>query len=1004
MPVFKQILKEGDLEKQGHGRGAFSWPIRYVEIKPGQLAYYKPNNKKQPLNILTLDQSVVIEFSSEGFEIKLPPKRDQSSNDRSYNFRVCRSTGDFQKEVNEWSHAIDLAIQGTNEKEIMRSICATQGGEASTRTLTGLRKISDGSKQRRRSSVFGRNAKPSRSTSNKTLEQAPIVNLDEPNIAKLLCQLKQQISHLDLLSDELKNERVKIVFDNLSEICKFMEDQVRKNPDDTLPFQPLNRIGSISLDTSVPATIIQNDENPEDTLTHSIKHEDVFSEFDNEDTQDQDQAFTTVTAETTIADFKREFNTIQSTVNNESIAPGSGDTKQENLSPKEKLSPMRSAPVEPVPLLEPIDPVLLSKIPDPPPNMQEAIDFFLLIENIPTGDPKIPRCPPNMPEANKHIKKVILGILDIPPPPPNLPMVDQILGVNSSIVQQSSSLRKVDMRPLNWSKIGMNQVKNNSMWIKSMDDIDLDIDKLESLFKEVKICSKKKQTMKEKPKRELLLDDKRAMGIDIFLKKTRFNFEELDEILNNALEGSEDNEDKICLQLEELEDLSRYPTEQDNDLFRAVKKNPEEMEKADRFIHTVCHLQFYKERVEVMLLMREIPTNYSQISEPIKVLSQACTELNTSENFVKVLGLVLRVGNHINSGSMRGNAGGFHLSVLSKLITYKGVEPKFSLLHFIVQQIFERNEELLNFFEDLSTVGKAIDASVEGILAEIDLMKQQLNKIKKTREMISKIEEADKYTQFISGVDKFLESYENKHREVIGQHDNLRNAYTQVLSKYGETEAESDEFMGHINDFIRDFKKVSAELKKKRELEKKSNENNLRCKSTSGNNQGVNRIQSNKKNKLGQDIKRASTVSTAKSPLEEATNQKGLLPKINSIQETETEDQPKGAVLIDQVKAKACIPKYYNLHLEKKGMFKNEWKEKRFILSDKQLRWMSMKNEEEDNMYLGKQAKINYDSNDPTIIEVATKGREKEKKIRIKCTSQVQASEVIGDFKQTQKL
>ena len=997
VPVFKQILKEGDLEKQGHGKGAFSWPIRYVEIKPGQLAYYKPGNKKQPLNILTLDQSVAIDYTPEGFEIKLPPKRGEATNDRRYNFRVSKGAGDLEKELDEWFQAIQLAIQGTNEKEIMMSICATQGAAAPTRTIMALRQIGEGGKQARKKSFsFQKSNKKYRNLIGSTAEPAPHVDFEEPNIAKLLCQLKQQINFLLLLSEELKNDRVKNVSENLSEICKFMEDQVRRNPDNTLPFQPLNRIGSISTDIPV-STDMEN--LLEDTLTHSIVPENEFPDSGSEDLQDHDQAFTTVTAETTIADFKRELSTIQSI--DENILTGPEDTNQRSLSPKKILSPTHSVPADPVPVEEPTDPVLLSKIPDPPPNMQEAINFFLLIENVPTGDPRIPRCPPNMPEANKYIKKTILCIADIPPPPPNFPMVDKILGIDSfNIVSPQNPVCKVNMKPLNWNKLGMKLVKNNSMWIKPMEDIAVDMDKLEILFKEEKMCSKKKQTVKEKPKRELLLDDKRAMGIDIFLKKTRFNFEELDEILNNALESGEDTGDRIYLQLEELEDLSKYPTEQDNDLFKAVKKNPDEMEKADRFIHTVCLLQFYKERVEVILLMREIPVNYTLILQPIKVLSQACNELNNSEKFAKVLGLVLRIGNHINSGNTRGNAGGFHLSVLSKLITYKGVEPKYSLLHFIVQQIFEKNEDLLQFFDDLSTVGKGIDASVEGILAEIELMKQQLSKIRKTRESIANHEEAGKYSQFISDVDVFLESYENKHNELIAQHKDLKNAYFQVLAKYGDTDTESDEFMGYINDFVRDFKKVSAELKKQRELEKKKQDILLRSKSTSNNNV-VSPMQSRKKTKHGQNFKRSSTVCTGvKSPLEETTNQK----TITTMPENETENQSKGAAPIDPAKAKVCVPKYYDLQLEKKGMLRSEWKLKRFILSDKQLRWLNMKNEEEDKVYLGKQSKISFDSTDPQIIEVKTKEREKEKRLRIKCTSETQSNQVINEFKAAQNL
>ena len=974
IPVYKQILKEGELEKQGHGKGAFVWPIRYVEIKPGQLAYYKPANRKQPLNILTLDQTVTIETTPEGFEIKLAPKREQASHDRSYHFRVGKTQGNRQAELEQWLHAIEIAIQGTNEKEIMMSLCGNKG---LTRTITNIKRQDN--HQHRKSFVGRLNAPRIKKDKHKptTVEPAPEVDLEDPNIAKLLCQLKQQINHLLLVSQEMKNDSVKNVYENLSEICKFMEDQVRGNPDDNLPFQPLSRVGSVSDKSPV---VDLSPEDPEGTLNFDShpREETPTNEEPDATNEEPDATSELISEQTTIAQFQREISVSQTMNTQPTDADGTKDSVTGDLTPKPK----------------PTDPELLRKIPDPPPYMQEAIDYFVLIEKRPTGDPKIPCCPPNRPEAIKYIKTVILGIPDIPPPPPNLPIVDNILGIDSTVtIQQNSIMRKVDMKPLNWNKIGSKQVKGSSMWFKQTNDLDLDIDKLEFLFKEEKNNKTTRVKLPDKPKKVVYLSDKRAMGIDIFLRKTRFNFEDLDEILNNALERESTEGNKMSLQLEELEDLNRYPTEEDNDLFRAVKESPDKMVKADQFIHLVCHLQFYKERVDVILLMREIPTNYTHILDPIKVLSQACTELNDSDKFVKILGLILRIGNHINSGNNRGNAGGFHLSALSKLITYKGIDPKFSLLHFIVQQVLDRNEELLNFHEELPTVHKAIDASVEGILAEIDLMKQQLNKIKKTRELIVNNVNANNYQQFTKEVEEFLECYEDKHRELIKLHEGLRSAYLQVLVKYGETEAESDEFMAHINDFTRDFKKVCAELVRKR-LNEKKEQDILRSRSNADG------LKSSKIKKTPNLSKRSSTMGGhARSPLAETHNQP--LPTIQGEEEPVPGQVGNGVAndVTEPVITKACEPKNYdNLQLEKKGFMKTEWKSKRFVLSGKQLRCVTAKNEIEDMWYLGKQTQVVVDSHDHTIIEIKTMYRDKQKRIRIKCNTAEQADGVLKDL------
>ena len=1043
VPVFKQVLKEGELEKQGHGKGAFSWPMRYVEIKPGQLSYYKVPKTRQPLNILTLDHTVQIETYSDGFEIKLRPKRDQNSTDRSYNFRVHKGPNDVESELREWIHALELAVKGTNEKEIMMSLCTVQPRVSPTKTISDIKRHkspTEFDKQKRRiSRVFTRPKIKERGIR----EPIPSVELEEPNIAIFLTQLKRQINFLLLLSEEFPNEKVKKVSENMLHICKFMEDQIRGNPDDDLPFQPINRIGSVS-SMSAPGTPISPKKSESQlTMAHSPPSSvpadpDDVGPGDIEG--DLEESSVDLTEKTTIAQLKLDLSSLTNrpagdveTDNNqvEKVGPRSPVKSHPGSPIKSPHSPIKSphSPIKsPTKSLEvfslsptqtlvpksegvPIDTSLLKNIPGPPPNMQEAIDYHLSIENCPTGNPKIPKCPPNMPEAIKIIKTVVLGIPDIPYPPPNLPEVAKKLGVDSLIGGRGleASVKKVDMKPLIWNKIGAQHVKINSIWAKAMEGIDLDLDELEHCFKDEKKGQKIKQIKTiEKPKKELLLDDKRAMGIDIFLKKSRFNIEDLDEFLNNAVESTTENGEKVedgkfYLQLEELEDLSRYPTEQDNDLFKAVKVKPEDMEKADRFIHTVCHIQYYKERVEVLLLIREIPENYTLLLEPIGVLQKACEELKNDEKLEKILALVLMVGNHINSGSMRGNAGGFHLSLLSKLVSYKGVDSKFSLLHFIIQHIMDKQGELLDFHKSLLTVNKATDASVEGVLAEIDLMKKQLNKIKKIREMIAESPDAKKYSELIKSVSSFLEIYDAKYKELIATHNELRNVYAEVLAKFGETEdAESDEFMGYINDFVRDFKRVSTEMIKKREMEKVKEEKAR--KNTINNAGSSNTVAKGKSEKGGKPTGTKSTLAQTQSPSPTtSSNEKNLKNNPSTKKEGAGSNLQEGACKMDWTKTRAPIKKEYDsLQIEKKSRFKTEWKAKKFILSDKQLRCLSSKNEDEDKVYLGKETQIFRDKQDDTVIEIKCKVNDKDKRMRIKCPSQKHAEDLLNDFKQAQ--
>ena len=76
----------------------------------------------------------------------------------------------------------------------------------------------------------------------------------------------------------------------------------------------------------------------------------------------------------------------------------------------------------------------------------------------------------------------------------------------------------------------------------------------------------------------------------------------------------------------------------------------------------------------------------SQRASPLlSTLLQACSELRNSSHFGVVLKTVLKIGNHLNTGSFRGNAQGFKLETLLKLADVKGTDRKTSLLAFVLK-------------------------------------------------------------------------------------------------------------------------------------------------------------------------------------------------------------------------------------------------------------------------------------------------------------------------------
>ncbi|KAF8779033.1 hypothetical protein HU200_002995 [Digitaria exilis] len=65
----------------------------------------------------------------------------------------------------------------------------------------------------------------------------------------------------------------------------------------------------------------------------------------------------------------------------------------------------------------------------------------------------------------------------------------------------------------------------------------------------------------------------------------------------------------------------------------------------------------------------------------------ACRELRSSKLFLRLLEAVLKTGNRMNVGTIRGGASAFRLDALLKLSDIRGADGKTTLLHFVVQEM-----------------------------------------------------------------------------------------------------------------------------------------------------------------------------------------------------------------------------------------------------------------------------------------------------------------------------
>lgn len=140
-----------------------------------------------------------------------------------------------------------------------------------------------------------------------------------------------------------------------------------------------------------------------------------------------------------------------------------------------------------------------------------------------------------------------------------------------------------------------------------------------------------------------------------------------------------------------------------------------ELPDIEKFVASLCGFERLVPHLHCIYFMLTYNDMVESLEPDIRAGSAACNEIISSEKFGGILKLILRVGNHMNSGSNIGGATGFDLTVLTKLNDVKSVDSKQTLLNYIVQTIEKLYPELLTFDYEMEQVGRAARINVQAI-------------------------------------------------------------------------------------------------------------------------------------------------------------------------------------------------------------------------------------------------------------------------------------------------
>ncbi len=238
-----------------------------------------------------------------------------------------------------------------------------------------------------------------------------------------------------------------------------------------------------------------------------------------------------------------------------------------------------------------------------------------------------------------------------------------------------------------------------------------------------------KKSEHQPPHETELLDPKRAQSLSMFLGSLHTDY----HILISAIK-----EIDTKLITDEKAQLLQHamPLPEEISILEAAVDIPEEQKEllsnGDKFLLNLMAIPGYHVLIDCIVQQFSYPSESKKTESKVSGFIQQLSKVVKSKQIDFVLMYILDCGNFVNFGDRRlGDAPGFHLDVFEKLRGMKSNVNNISLLHFIVDDIQQKEPSV---YESLATMAKEISV----LPAEIDIksLKATATKLKNKNDQL----------------------------------------------------------------------------------------------------------------------------------------------------------------------------------------------------------------------------------------------------------------------------
>ncbi|XP_011152521.2 uncharacterized protein LOC105191081 [Harpegnathos saltator] len=391
--------------------------------------------------------------------------------------------------------------------------------------------------------------------------------------------------------------------------------------------------------------------------------------------------------------------------------------------------------------------------------------------------------------------------------------------------QQEIPTPKTKMKTINWNKIPNHKViGKRNIWSLVANEhqnspmADLDWAEMEGLFCQqappmvppatyASSCGTgvDAERRRREPTEIALLDGKRSLNVNIFLKQFRSSNEDIIQLIKDG--GHDD------IGAEKLRGLLKILPEVDElEMLKSFDGDRSKLGNAEKFFLQLIQVPNYKLRIECMLLKEEFAANMSYLEPSINSMILAGEDLMTNKPLQEVLYMVLVAGNFLNSGGYAGNAAGVKLSSLQKLTEIRANKPGMNLIHYVALQAERKRKDLLNFAKDMTALEAATKTTIEQLNNEFNSLDTKIKKIKSQIQLSSTESDIqEQMAQFLQMAEQEMAQLKRDMEELEGVRRSLAEFFCEDTNAF-----KIEECFKVFHQFCQKFNQAVAENERRR--------------------------------------------------------------------------------------------------------------------------------------------------------------------------------------------